>query len=346
MTRARGLVAGGILDVLIGVPDLVEAIGWWQAFGYRVGQGGSLDAGAAAGLYGHASAARAVRLFHQSADHGLVRLVEWQRPSGPGLGLAPFKVVGSRWSAALVARLAPVCAHAKYARLAGRPIRVHAPDFVPAPGTSQVPFGRPISGAFEMALAQPLYRQVLFERVDADNPLYGQVNPGSLLRASQFTHCCVVTRGVPGAAFGFYDEALGLRRSGDFPLAWADIGSSGKDILALEPGEGFRLLKFDDPRSGAGPTKRSGRLTLFDFGADSTQADRRADALPGALGHTLYTLRLLDLEAGKRVVEAAGGTGITATLRNEFGERGFLATAPDGVRWGFVAAADSLPVRA
>lgn len=335
---------GGVLDVMIGVPDLPAAISYWEAFGYRVGRVGKLASTSAAMLYGHPSACRAVRLLHQRADHGLVRLVQWDTVRGHGLGLAPFKSIGSRWSAALVAKIARVYGHVKYAGLAGAPIRMHRPDAVPAPGTRREPFRNPIACAFEMAIAQPLYRQVLFERVDSEHPFYGRINAGSLLQASQFTHCCVVTRGTPRDGFDFYDRVLGLVRSGDFTLPWQDIGSSGRDILELEEGQGFRLLKFDDARCHAGGPKRSGRLTMFDFGPESPQADLREATLPGSLGHGLYSLRLRDIEPAREAVLRAGATRVSPIVSNEFGERAFCAVAPDGVLWSFVDAAESHPL--
>jgi catechol 2,3-dioxygenase-like lactoylglutathione lyase family enzyme len=335
---------GGVLDVMIGVPDLPAAIAYWEAFGYRVGRVGQLTPTSAGLLYGHPSGCRAARLFHQDSDHGLVRLVQWDVVRGPGLGFAPFKAIGSRWSAALVAKIARVHGHVKYAGLAGASIRMHRPDIVPAPGARREPFRHPIACAFEMAIAQPLYRQVLFERVDSEHPLYGRINPGSLMQASQFTHCCVVTRGTPRDGFDFYDRVLGLVRSGDFTLPWQEIGSSGRDILELDQGQGFRLLKFDDARCHVGGPKRSGRLTIFDFGADSPQPDLRENTRPGALGHGLYSLRLRDIGPARDAVIRAGATAVTPIVINEFGERAFTAVAPDGVMWSFVDATESHPL--
>ncbi len=78
---------GGLHEVCVGVPDLVEAIAFYEAFGCRVGAIGELDAGAARSLYGVDSALRSVRLLHQQADHGLIRLMQWERPLNDGLGL-------------------------------------------------------------------------------------------------------------------------------------------------------------------------------------------------------------------------------------------------------------------
>lgn len=341
----EGRCVGGLLDVLIGVPDLVTAIAYWELFGFRVGQVARFEATLAHPLYGVGCGGRAARLFHQRADHGLVRLVQWDEATGPGLGMAPFKVIGSRWSAAEVGQLARIAAHAKYARLAGQPIEIFQPDVVPAPDSPRDPFRQVLGCAFEMAMLQPLWRQVLFERADFPSPLYGTVAPGSLLQGSQLTHCCVVTQSVPDEAWSFYDRCLGLRRSGDFPLAWQDIGSSGRDILGLAPGEGFRMVRFDDPRSGDGPAKRSGRLIFFDFARRADTPDCREATLPGALGHTLYSWRVADAQAARTRVVAAGATAVSDLLPNEFGESGFTCRAPDGTPWAFMDAAHTLPLR-
>ena len=263
MTQSH--VVGGALDACIGVPDLVAAIGYWELFGYRVGDIGGLDAAAAKRLYGVDSAARMVRMWHQDTDHGLIRLMQWEQTTGPGLGLTPFKTVGNRWTAAEVLKISRIIAHAKYRRDSGAPITIFHPDAVPAPGTSRDSFRRVISAAIEMAVLQPYYRQVLFERADFPSPLYGKVNPGSILQGSQFTHCCVVTRGVSRDAFDFYDQVLGMVKSGDFDIPYNEIGSSGKDIFQLGEGEGFHMHRFDDPRGGEGLGKRSGRVIFFSF---------------------------------------------------------------------------------
>ncbi|MGP1353869.1 MAG: VOC family protein [Parasphingopyxis sp.] len=317
--------------------DLVEAVRYWEMFGYRMGWTGELSVTQAQSLYGVESAARSVRMRHQDSDHGLLRLLAWEAPTGPGLGMTPFRARGSRWSAAEVAQIARPFAHAKYH---DGPIIVHAPDAVAAPQPYREPFDGQIGVAFEMALVQPLARQVLFERADFPSPLYGRINAGSLFQASQFTHSCIMTQDVPHEAFEFYDHILGLKRSGDFDLGYDEIGSSGKDIFELEPGEGFHMIRFDDARSGDGVAKRSGRLILFNFKAESALVDKRDDALWGALGHTGYSWRVGDVEAVHGEADRAGCTELSDVLANEFGERSFTCRAPDGNQWCFVDARD------
>lgn len=93
----------GIYEVGIGVPDLETAIAYWQQFGYRVGAAGQLEAETAQALYQANSPLSSVRLFHQEADHGLIRLMQWAQPSNQGLGLSSMKARGNRWATTLTA---------------------------------------------------------------------------------------------------------------------------------------------------------------------------------------------------------------------------------------------------
>ncbi len=78
----------GIYEVCIGVAEPISAIQYWQQFGYRIGNTGELNAAEAYKLYGVNSALRSIRLYHQNSDHGLIRLMIWQNPINPGLGIS------------------------------------------------------------------------------------------------------------------------------------------------------------------------------------------------------------------------------------------------------------------
>ena len=104
------------------------------------------------------------------------------------------------------------------------------------------------------------------------------------------------------------------------------------------------MVRFDDPRSGEGAGKRSGRLIFFDFAADRPLPDARIASRPGALGYSLYSWRVDDAEATRQRAMAAGATRISSVVRNELGERSFTCDAPDGTPWAFVDARDALSV--
>ena len=80
---ARPACVGGLYEICVGVPDLAASIAYYERFGCHAGRFGTLDASAARALYGVDSALRSVRLQHQDADHGLVRLMHWERPVNP-----------------------------------------------------------------------------------------------------------------------------------------------------------------------------------------------------------------------------------------------------------------------
>ena len=113
----------GIYEVCIGVLEPISAIQYWEQFGYRIDRTGELSAAAAKQLYGVNSALRSIRLAHQNADHGLIRLMVWQNPINEGLGMGSMKVKGNRWATPLTADVLTILNHAEEAAKAGLSIK-------------------------------------------------------------------------------------------------------------------------------------------------------------------------------------------------------------------------------
>ena len=334
---------GGLHEICVGVPDLAAAITYFEAYGCRLGASGELDAAAARALYGVDSPLRAVRLLHQDADHGLVRLMQWERPRNEGLGLAPnLRCIGSRWGVRVTTSVTNIVNHAQRARDQGEPLTLIEPLFAVIGEVSGARAARafrdPIVGVREMVLIQPLYRQVFFERFGYDSPGYGQVAPQSVLRASQHTHCGLMIADDDPHSLDFYDQVLGLQRMLDEHTAWEQATGS-RVIFGLEPGEGFQMVDFDDPRSGrALAERRSGKLKCVRFPAASRLADLRERSRAGSLGYSLYAWRCEDVEAMQRRVAAAGARRVSEVLHDEFGRRAFTFDAPDGYQWTLIGA--------
>jgi hypothetical protein len=70
----------GIYEVCIGVTDAIASVQYWERFGYDIGQVGELSATTAQQLYGIELSLVSIRLRHQNADHGLIRLMMWSHP--------------------------------------------------------------------------------------------------------------------------------------------------------------------------------------------------------------------------------------------------------------------------
>jgi len=340
--RESGCV-GGLHEICVGVPDLVDGIAFFEGFGCRVGRSGTLDAAGARALYGVDSAVRSARLLHGRSDHGLVRLMQWERPRNDGLGLDPnLRCVGSRWGVRVTDSVLNIVNHAQRAREAGQAMTLIEPVLAvigEVSGTrASRPFHDPIVGVREMVLLLPWARQVFFERFGYESPLYGQIEPRSLFRTSQHTPCGLMIANDDPHVLDFYDQVLGLKRWMDERTPYENATGS-RTIFGLEPGEGFHMVDFDDPRSGHDlAERRSGKLKCVRFAGSARIADKRDRSRAGSLGYSLYAWRVGDVEAMHRRVAAAGATRVTDVREDEFGRRSFTFDAPDGYQWQLVQA--------
>jgi catechol 2,3-dioxygenase-like lactoylglutathione lyase family enzyme len=331
---AQSPAISGLYEVCVGVSEELAQLRYWQRFGYRIGEIGELNAEQAQRLYGVHSRLRSIRLRHLDTDHGLVRLMVWERPTGAGLGLSRMRALGNRWAAMMTADLSNVLNHVEAAKRAGQPIYFTPPlmNLIPLGDGPATPFVNPLHAIREFAFALPEARHVIFQRFNYARPLYGKLDENSFFRNSQVTHVGLVTN-CSQQQLAFYDDALGLLRTED--NARSDhTNEAARTLFELQPGESYFITSFDDPRSSKEFARmRSGRLIIFRFPPEVPLEDRRADSRPGVLGLSLYTLRALDLATYHARVKQSAASGVTPILRNEFGERSFSFIAPDGYCW-------------
>lgn len=335
---------GGLHELCVGVPDLGTAIDDFAAYGCRPAEQGALDASAAQALYGHRSALRSVRLLHGEADHGLVRLMQWDTPRNAGVGLRPdLRGIGSRWGVRVTQSVHGIVNHAERALQAGAPLTLLPPQLAVIGEVSGVraarPFRDPIVGVREMVLLQPHYRQVFFERFGYDSPLYGRIDATSLLRTSQHTHAGLMVASDDPRIFDFYGTVFGLKRTHEETVSYGNATGS-RSIFGLTPGEGFHMVDFDDPRSGSTlAERRSGKLKCVRFAAQATIDDLRERSRPGCLGYSLYVWRVDDIEGmHARLATTPGVTALRPVQPDEFGRRSVAFRAPDGYDWVLVQA--------
>ena len=87
----------GVYEVIVGVDEAASSVAYFAEFGFRVVAEASLSADEANSLYGVDSSALVFRLQNGDVDaHGLLRIIEWDSPLGPGVGFAPPETVGVR----------------------------------------------------------------------------------------------------------------------------------------------------------------------------------------------------------------------------------------------------------
>lgn len=327
-------IVGGLFEAFHAVPDPVAAIRYWQAFGYRVGPEGRLDAAAAKTLYGVNLGVRSIRLHHQDADHGLVRLMVWDGAVGAGLGARAVRGLGTRWTGQKTLNMARLHDHAEAAQRVGDALWVVPPFFAGfTPRDKLAPFFQAIPGVREMVVLRPLTRQVFIEFVGWDLPQYGRIDPHCLFQTSQFTHHCLMVQDDSKKSLAFYDDVLGMVRLNDSTTTGVP-GSGPARIFDLADGETFHATDFDDPRATNAPAeRRSGRLKIIRLDEGGPAPDWRDLSRPGHLGYTGNSFRVNDLDGMREKIVGAGATAVTAVTPDEFGKRAFSFDAPDGYFW-------------
>jgi hypothetical protein len=326
----------GLYEICIGVTDLLPQIAYWEQFGYRIGKIGELSAAEAKALYGVESKLRSVRLLHQDADHGLIRLLVWEKPLNEGLGLARLMTPGSRWTSTLTRDVLQLYNHAEAAQRAGKPVNIVSPQWSEIYKLEQSePFLGNIVGVRELIVLQPLTRNMFFERFGYDAPRYGKISESSKFRSSQVTHSGLVYQSDDSNLPLFYRDVLGLQVG--FPemeYRYQSLDAASRSLYGMKPGEYYFGATLDDPRSGVTPdTAISGRVLLRRIPTEIKVENLMAHSRPGSLGYSLYTYRVRELAQMHAKVKASKATDVTAALHNEFGEQSFSFKAPDGHSW-------------
>ncbi|MDZ7962210.1 MAG: VOC family protein [Aulosira sp. DedQUE10] len=337
MAQVQQTAIEGIYEVCIGISEPISEIQYWEQFGYRIGQIGELSADVAQQLYGVNSSLQSIRLDHQDADHGLIRLMVWQNHTNQGLGTSSMKVKGNRWATTLTADALSILNHAEQAKAALWDIRYSNPywEIIYNKERKSRPFIDSAIGVREMLLLQPFARQVLFQRFGYTLPNYGQINQNAAFKTSQFTHMGLIVQDDSKEILKFYEDVLGLLRVRDDVETSYESSLAGRDLFDLKPGEKFIVTAFDDPRSSVSDflAARSGRLYIIRF-PDSMNLESRFEAAqPGSLGMSLYTYRVRGIQTYSDRIHQSSAQNVTQIIANEFGEMSFSFTAPDGYFW-------------
>ncbi|HMS40120.1 MAG TPA: VOC family protein [Pyrinomonadaceae bacterium] len=327
---------GGIYEVGIGATDEKPLVAYFERFGYRVGSTGELSEKEAEKLYGVKSKLKSIRLLHQDADHGLIRIMVWEKPTNEGLQMSQMNVLGNRWGAMMTGDIYNLQNHAEEA------IAQKLPVFMVEPQRAEIyklekrpiPFLENYATVREMCLIQPLTRQILFQRFGYNLANYGKINEQSFFKSSQITHFgMVVYRNQEN--LDFYDKVLGLlkvKEGKDFESTYEN--PSSRAVFSLEKHQKYGATDFDNPKSSTNPANAlSGRLKIIWFSEDSKLENKFDYSKPGSLGYSLYTYRVKGIEKYREKVKSSKANGLTEIKKNEFGEKSFSFIAPDGYFW-------------
>lgn len=340
MSRDTSGLIGGIYDIGVGVSDLDAAQNFWAACGYRPGPSGELDAAQAKALYGVDSAATCIRLLHQDASAGLIRLMKWDQPIGPGLQMAPLRTHGCRWSVHRTDNIANAYVHGELLRRQGKPIHLVGPHYnlnLARKLEDKKPFAEAIEASGDVLLFQPEAQLVAMTRMNFNVPKYGTINEDCPLRMTEGCHMAIVIQGEDIGIFDFYEEIIGFKRYHQADISYRP-GYMPSDMFELSPDESFSEVDFDDPEAGDDYTEHlPGRLRCFLMKSTREADDRIAQAQPGNLGHSLYTVRVGNVNAMHKRVLDSKAVEVSEVIPDEFGVPAFSFRAPDGFVWVVMA---------
>lgn len=324
----------GLYETCIGVPDLIAAIRFWGQFGYHISAQGALEHSKTKSLYGVESAVKSVQLRHGRSDHSFIRLMQWEKPRNAGIGITKtLRQDGGRWGVFLTSNVLNILNHVEDAQAKGEPWNYIFPHWLQVYAMDKgEPFFDPPLGVREGIACHPFWRLAMFERYNYEKPTYGLIDENSFMQASQFTHHGILIRSDDPSCLNFYEETLGLLRQKEQILGGKPTCSSGnKETFALSDDEIYHIHDFDDPRSSLEISGHlSGRLKIVRLATSSEMPDVYDKSSPGALGMSLFTYQVRDIEDYRKRVIAGGASEVSELSDNELGAPSICFKAPDG----------------
>ena len=327
----------GVYEVMVGTDDAAAQLRYFAEFGFTVKEKAALSAEQAEKIYGVKSALRSYRLQNGAIDsHGLLRVLEWQKPLGPGVGYAPPETVGQRLAVMRTRDIFRL--HDVFSDLrdkAGEPWFSTPPVFDDLYNLDK---GEPSIrqrrvGVRENAVYGQDFNHVFFQRYGYTIPGYGAINPAAPLQTSEFTHHDFIVHGDLAEITAHYATVLGLKPEND-PVIDGDWQKGPRRVFQMPPGASHWYRGF------VSPNNICGKLKFFSAVDPGMARDRGARQRIGEKGITLHSLFTPKLDYVRELAEQHGLR--PSPLRsNEFGEASFLFTGPDGASWQILAAPET-----
>lgn len=322
---------GGVYEVMVGTDDAPRLIRYFGEFGFTVTDSAVFTEAQALKLYRVPSALKSYRMQNGDIDsHGLLRLLVWQKPLGPGVGYTEPETVGSRMAVMKtddIMRLYDVY-HMLRSQRQERwlPTEPYFDDPLGINANQGLDFFKRPVGVRENAVYGDFFTHVFFQRYGYTIPGYGTVNPKSNLKTSEFTHHDFFIRVDSMAQLNYLQTVLGLKMERR-PEVDGDWLRGARAVFLMPPGYSHWYVGFVSPNNICGKLKF--------FMPRGPKPDRQANQRPGEMGITLHSFTVPDITPLHARVTAAG-LGPTPVLPDEFGEPSFTFRGPEGNTWQII----------
>ena len=321
----------GVYEVMTAVKDANYTIKYFNEFGFSVIDSAKFSAEKAFELYGVKSALKSYRLQNEKVDsHGLLRILFWENPLGDGVGYCEPETIGQRMAVMKTNDIIRIVDIYQLERSLGKkwlpivpifddPLKVNV-------GKKVDFFARPV-GVRETAVYGDWFTHVFFQRYGYEVPGYGEVSTETPLQTSEFTHHDFMIKGDMDVVTAYYSNALGLKLEGGATSIDGDWMKGPKQVFQMPDGYSHYYRGFVSPNNICGKLKF--------FVARGQKADLSAHQRIGELGITLHSFFTPKLDFVYELVKKEKIMP-SKIQKNEFGERAFTFTGPDGVSWQII----------
>jgi catechol 2,3-dioxygenase-like lactoylglutathione lyase family enzyme len=325
-SRQQNTGISGVYEVVLAVPDEKAALAHFALFGFREIARAQFSAAAANKFYRVNSALTAIRLQNGAIDsHGLLRLLIWEKPLGPGVGYAPPETIGQRLSVMMVSDIVRLDDVFKDARASGQAWLPITPVFADLFGQTE---GKPDLanrrvGVRESGVYGELFNHVFFQRYGYQIKGYGTINSEAVFPASEFTHHDFIIDGDMAQLTDYYRDVLGFVAEKDISID-GDWLEGPKKVFAMPDGGSHYYRGFVSPNNICGKLKF--------FAPRDVRTDRAKHQRLGEQGITLHSLYSSQYPKVRRNI-LDSNLKVLADAQNIFGERSILFVGPDGATW-------------
>ncbi|WP_298487435.1 hypothetical protein [uncultured Maribacter sp.] len=320
----------GLYEVMIGVSNAEYAKKYFGDFGFKVIDSSSITAKKAKTLYGVDSKLTSYRLQNGTIDsHGLLRILEWEKPLGEGIGYAPVETIGSRIAVMRTNDIFRLFDIYQTAREDGKkpwlPTEPIADDLFGLNTEEKDFFNRPII-VRENAVYGEFFNHIFFQRYGYKIPGYGTIEDDTALKTSEFTHHDFVINATSLEQMSYLSSALGLQAE-EAPAIDGDWLKGPKRVFQMEPGYSHWYQGFVSPNNICGKMK-----FFIPRGDKTNKSDKQKVGEKGITLHSFYTPKLKMVH--KLVLEHK--LNPTQILKNEFEENAFVFKDTAGVSWQII----------
>ena len=327
---------GGVYEVMMGTDDAARMIRYFGEFGFTVTDSAVFTEAQALKLYRVPSALKSYRMQNGDIDsHGLLRLLVWQKPLGPGVGYTEPETVGSRMAVMKtddIMRLYDVFQMLRTQRQEKwLPTEPYFDDPLGINANQGLDFFKRPVGVRENAVYGDFFTHVFFQRYGYTIPGYGTVNPKANLKTSEFTHHDFFIRIDSMGQLSYLQTVLGLRMEKK-PEIDGDWLRGARAVFLMPQGYSHWYVGFVSPNNICGKLKF--------FMPRGAKPDRQANQRPGEMGITLHSFTVPDIASLHARVTAAK-LNPTPVLPDEFGEPSFTFRGPEGTTWQIIEMKES-----